>query len=78
MDTYESLDKTVFEGFLIVNPLGTARLDLTYSSPVNVQGGRYKLLIQKQPGTDGDEYTIKLDGKERKKLTLDGDTELTL
>lgn len=78
MDSYESLSKTVFEGFLVVNPLGTARLDLTYTSPVKEQEGKYRLLIQKQAGTDGDEYTIKIGGKERKKFTLQTDTELTL
>ena len=77
METYESLDKTVFEGFLIVNPLGTARLELTYTSPVKSTDGKYRLLIQKQSGTDGDEYTIKLGGKERKKFTLMTDTEFT-
>ncbi|MEK7588138.1 MAG: DUF4012 domain-containing protein [Patescibacteria group bacterium] len=78
MDSYESLSKTVFEGFLIVNPLGTARLDVTYTSPVKEQEGKYRLLIQKQAGTDGDEYTIKIGGRERKKFTLQTDTELTL
>lgn len=78
LDTYDSLGKTVFEGFLIVNPLGTARLDLTYTSPVTSEDGKYKLLIQKQPGTDGEEYTIKLQGKERKKFELASDTEVVL
>lgn len=78
MDTYESLSKTVFEGFLIVNPLGTARLDLTYTSPVKEQDGKYRLLIQKQAGTNGDEYTMKLGGRERKKFTVQTDTELVL
>ncbi|MEK7543832.1 MAG: DUF4012 domain-containing protein [Patescibacteria group bacterium] len=78
METYDSLGKTVFEGFLIVNPLGTARLDLTYTSGVKSSDGKYKLLIQKQPGTNGDEYTIKLGGKERKKFELASDTELVL
>lgn len=78
METYDSLGKTVFEGFLIINPLGTARLDLTYTSRVLSDDGRYKLFIQKQPGTDGDEYTVKLGGKERKKFMLATDTELVL
>ncbi len=78
LETYDSLGKTVFEGFLIVNPLGTAKLELTYTSPVKSDDGKYKLLIQKQPGTDGDEYTIKLGGKERKKFELVIDTELVL
>lgn len=78
LETYDSLGKTVFEGFLIVNPLGTARLDITYTSPVKTSEGKYRLLIQKQPGTDGEEYTIKLGGKERKKFELVTDTELVL
>lgn len=78
MDTYESLNKTVFEGFLIVNPLGTARLELTYTSPVKSSDGKYRLLIQKQPGTDKDEFTIRLGGRERKKFPLQSDTELIL
>ena len=78
LETYDALGKTVFEGFLIVNPLGTAKLDLTYTSSVKSSDGKYKILIQKQPGTDGDEYTIKLGGKERKKFELVTDTELVL
>ncbi len=78
MESFDELGKTVFEGFLIVNPMGTARLDLTYTSPVKPQDGKYRLLIQKQPGTDGDEWTLKLGGKERKKFLLVSDTELTL
>ena len=78
MDTYDSLSKTVFEGFLIVNPLGTARLDLTYSSPVKSADGKYRLLIQKQAGTAGQEWLIRLGGKDKKKMTLDTDTELVL
>jgi len=78
MDTYDGLGKTVFEGFLIVNPLGTARVDLTYTTPALVQNGQYRLLIQKQPGTDGVEYVIKKDGKEKQKFNLQSDTELEL
>ena len=78
MDTYDSLSKTVFEGFLIVNPLGTARLDLTYTSPVKSTDGKYRLLIQKQAGTDGQEWLIRLGGKDRKKMTLDTATEFVL
>lgn len=77
-DTYESLDKSVFEGFLIVNPLGTARIDITYTSSIESPGGTYRLLFQKQPGTDGDEAIIKLGGKERKKWVLKSDTEIVL
>ncbi|MCX8009009.1 MAG: DUF4012 domain-containing protein [Patescibacteria group bacterium] len=76
MITYESLGKTVFEGFLIVNPKGIAKLELTYTSPVNVQG-KYNLLVQKQPGTTGQEFELRVNGKTRR-FTLETDTELTL
>lgn len=78
MVSYERLGKTVFEGFLIVNPLGTARVEITYTSPASTKGEKYSLLIQKQPGTDGQEYTLKIDGKEKKKFILESDTEVEL
>jgi len=76
--TYESLGKMVFEGFLIVNPMGTAKVDLTYTSPVKSDSGKYSLLIQKQPGIDKPEYTIKVSGKPTKKIELLSDTEIQL
>lgn len=78
MDTYTDLEKTVFEGFLIVNPLGTARIELTYTTPFTSPDGKYHLLIQKQPGTDGQEWILRLNGKDRKKFILDTDTEVVL
>ncbi len=77
MTSYSDLEKTVFEGFLIVNPMGTAKLELSYTSKIKPEG-KYSILIQKQPGTDKQEWTIKLGGKDRKRMTLDGDTELSL
>lgn len=78
MDIFTDVGKTYFEGFLIVNPLGTARLELTYTSPVKSTDGKYRLLIQKQPGTDSQEWSIKQNGKEKKKFILDSDTEIVL
>lgn len=78
LDSYDSLGKTVFEGFLIVNPLGTAEITLTYTSPFKSSDGKYRLLMQKQPGTEGDQVTLKMGGRDRKKFTLDTDTELVL
>jgi hypothetical protein len=74
MTTSESFGKTMFEGFLIVNPLGVAKLEVSYTSPVKMNG-KYKVLIQKQPGTSDQEFTLKLNGKE-KKFTLNSDTEI--
>jgi len=78
MTTYTDLGKTVFEGFLIVNPLGSAKLVLTYNSPVKSADGKYHLLLQKQPGTQGDQFILKLGGSERENITLDTDIEFTL
>jgi hypothetical protein len=77
METLSDLSKTYFEGFLIVNPMGTAKLELTYTSPINATKG-YNLLIQKQPGTEGQEVLLKIAGKDKKKLELKTDTEVTL
>lgn len=77
MTTYDSLGKTVFEGFLIVNPQGIAKLELTYTSPVTVDG-EYKLLIQKQPGTKDQDFLLRLNGNDRKQFQLDTDTEIVL
>jgi hypothetical protein len=78
METYDALGKTVLEGFVIINPLGTARLEVTYTSPVTSSDGKYRLLIQKQPGIDEPEYSLRLGGKERRKFNLLSDTEVTL
>ncbi len=78
VDTYTDLQKTVFEGFLIVNPMGTARIEITYTSPLKSADGKYRLLIQKQSGTNGQEWIIRLNGKDRKKMILDTDTEVVL
>ncbi len=78
MESYDSLGKTVFEGFLIVNPLGTARLEVTYTSTVKQEGGKYRVLIQRQPGTDEQEFILRIGGKDRKKFILKQDTEIVL
>jgi len=76
METLSGLSKTYFEGFLIVNPMGTAKLELTYTSPIKASGP-YNLLIQKQPGTEGQEVLLKMGGKDKKKFELLSDTEVT-
>lgn len=69
----EDLGKTVFEGFHIVRPQGASRLIFKYTLPFKVQkGSEYRLLIQKQPGTEGPRHTI--DAKGRK---VDKPFELT-
>lgn len=77
MSTSESLGKTVFEGFIVVNPLGVAQLQLTYTSPVKSTDGKYRVLIQKQGGTADEEFTLKVNGQ-NKKFILNNDTELVM
>lgn len=79
MSTYEEHGKTVFEGFLTVRPLGVAKLELTYTLPFKVDNNSgLPVMIQKQPGTAEDEYTIIVNGKEKEKFILDTDKTLNL
>jgi hypothetical protein len=73
VQTYEELDKTVFEGFLIVNPMGLARINVTYTLPSSVDGSR--LLIQKQSGVEGQKYDVSLYGNTLLKGVMSKDTE---
>lgn len=79
IETYDELGKTVFEGFLTVRPLGIGRLILTYSLPFKLEkGSPLPLMIQKQPGTNGDEYSIKSNGRTLEKFILETDKTLRL
>ncbi len=78
MTTSASLGKTVFEGFVVVNPLGVAQLTLTYTSPVKETDGKYRLLIQRQSGSSDQNVILKLNGREKVNTTLLSDTEFTL
>jgi len=50
--TYEDLGKTVFEGFMTVDPKGMAVVTIEYSLPSNITEDNYSLIIQKQPGVE--------------------------
>ena len=77
--TYDELDKTVFDGFITVKPMGTATYTLMYTLPFKIKSGSpLPLLIQKQPGTDNNNYTIKVNGKSMKPFELLTDKELKL
>lgn len=79
MLTYDEFGKTVFEGFLTVRPLGIARLSVTYTLPFKLaKNSPLPLMIQKQPGTDNDTYTIKINGRDKASFTLDTDQTLKL
>lgn len=76
IETKEEFDKTVFEGFLRVRPLGKTNFTIKYTLPFKRKGRELPLLIQKQPGTDGHDYQIKANGKEVEKFKLRTDREL--
>jgi hypothetical protein len=78
MSTYDELGKTVFDGFLTVRPLGAATFTITYTLPFKVKGGQLPVLMQKQPGTDMPEYTVKVNGHTVQKFNLLTDKELKL
>jgi len=62
VETKDDLDKTVFEGFFTLRPEGVVGLTFKYTTPTKFKNG-YKLLIQKQPGTDGHLYNVTINGK---------------
>lgn len=72
VQTYDELDKTVFEGFLIVNPMGLAKIAVTYTLPASVDAS--ELLIQKQPGVVGQKYEVVLNGNTVYKGVMEKDT----
>lgn len=78
MISYEELGKTVFEGFLTVRPTGTANLRISYDLPFKVESNVLPYLIQKQPGTYDNEYTIVVNGKEKEKFPLLTDKEVKI
>lgn len=78
MTTSEDLGKTVFEGFLTVRPLGKKTFSFTYTLPFKVKGNQLPVLIQKQPGTTGFPYVIKVNGRTVEKFDLTTDKEIEL
>ncbi|MEK9178793.1 MAG: DUF4012 domain-containing protein [Patescibacteria group bacterium] len=78
-DPYEDLGKTVFEGFLVIRPQGSKVLTVKYILPYKFDKKKgLPLMIQKQPGTEDDEYKIMLGKKEVDKFILNTDKKLTV
>lgn len=62
---YEDLGKQVFEGFLTVNPMGRALVEISYTVPVEaIKTEDYQLLIQKQPGVEEMELEVTYGNKQ--------------
>ncbi|HSW88803.1 MAG TPA: DUF4012 domain-containing protein [Candidatus Saccharimonadales bacterium] len=75
MTSYDELGKTVFEGFMTVRPKGSATVTVSYELPFKVDNNSpLPLLIQKQPGTDKFDYTIKVNGTKVEEFPLLSDT----
>src|SRR3989338_1952744 len=77
VQTYDDLEKTVFEGYLEITPEGKAQVIVKYALPDNVNSKDYKLLIQKQPGTYEDKLKVEVDNKNLYTGVLDVDREIT-
>ena len=75
-DTYDEHGKTVFSGSFSLRPKGVVKIVVEYKLPFKVKGN-YRLLIQKQPGTDKPFYTINF-GKTIEEFFLDTDKNLEL
>ncbi|PIS09163.1 hypothetical protein COT75_02795 [Candidatus Beckwithbacteria bacterium CG10_big_fil_rev_8_21_14_0_10_34_10] len=77
METKTDLGKTYFDGFFTVRGGGgRAKLVLKYKLPFNLTSGdNYKLLIQKQPGTEGHQYQV-IFGDQEEEFELREDKEI--
>ncbi len=72
------LQKTYFEAFVQVRPQNSITLTFEYTTPTNVSGKHYPLLIQKQPGSKDQKYTVKINGSTKSQFTLTSDQNLNL
>jgi len=57
-EPYEELGKTVFSGYFELRPKGIVKITFRYEIPKTDRA--FKILIQKQPGTFGNQYTLKV------------------
>jgi hypothetical protein len=64
---------------LTVRPKGSAKFSISYRLPFKVaKDSPLPLLIQKQPGTDNNEYTINVNGKKIEEFPLLTDKEIKI
>lgn len=75
-DPYEDLGKTVYAGFFQLRPEGLSKITFKYKLPFKFNKD-YKMLIQKQPGTNGFLYTINL-GNHSEEFLLKTDKEVKI
>jgi uncharacterized protein DUF4012 len=81
VNTYNELGKTVFEGFITVQPAGgLTTFKITYTLPFKLKSGSpLPVMIQKQPGATNNPYTMVVNGNTVNQFTLSTDktTEVT-
>ncbi|MBI1863405.1 DUF4012 domain-containing protein [Candidatus Microgenomates bacterium] len=58
--TYDDLGKTVYENFLVINPMGSAKVVATYTLPDTIKSSKYTYMIQKQPGIEKDKQSLEV------------------
>lgn len=56
--TYDDLGKTVFENFLVINPMGSAKVVVKYTLPDTIKANKYTYMIQKQAGVEKEMQTL--------------------
>lgn len=79
LKTSEDLGKTMYEGIITVRPQGAAKFTISYKLPASVKfDPDLSVLIQKQPGTYSDSYTIKVNGIKKSEFPLLTDKELKI
>lgn len=73
--SFQDLGKTVFATFLAVAPKEKTTIKVSYQLPDEIDFSDYKLLLQKQPGTEGFEYNVSFKDQQ-KHIVLNRDTIL--
>lgn len=61
--TYDDLGKTTYEGFLLVNPRGAAKVVVKYTLPSSITLDNYQLMVQKQASVDTQTLRVDVNGK---------------
>ncbi|NTU46582.1 DUF4012 domain-containing protein [Candidatus Roizmanbacteria bacterium] len=73
---YNELDKTVFEGFMTVPPMGKSQITVTYTLPTSVSTSEYKLYVQKQSGTHNQKLKVTVNGASKYDGEFDKDKDI--
>lgn len=74
----KALNKTYFDAFIQVRPQNSRVLSFEYTLPNKIQGKKYPLLIQKQPGAKDHHYIVKINGSTKAEFDLTSDKQLNL